>query len=313
MLSLAVADRQSDHAMRIVATILGATAGFVFIAASAAMNWMFMIAQGKTVLEGQVLGLVSIAIDVVKALMPFFIGAAWARRQWLRTLLGASVFGLFFSFSLLSALGFVATNRGAVANSRAAQSSQLESARKELGETEARLAALGMTKPEGEIDADIARLEQDRHLQSSKACAGANPRASRQVCAQIFGLEAELARAQARPRARIDILKEEIKSFQDRGAWEDKDPQAVLLARFAGLEVSQAQQALSVFMAALVEIGAASTFYLTLGSGAPMNRLRARDIEATEIKAEANPRFEADLQDEERFRLPESGTLLLFG
>jgi len=27
--------------MRIVATILGATAGFVFIAASAAMNWMF--------------------------------------------------------------------------------------------------------------------------------------------------------------------------------------------------------------------------------------------------------------------------------
>ncbi|MGO9720644.1 MAG: hypothetical protein ACLPOA_08680 [Methylocella sp.] len=117
----------------------------MFIAASAAMNWMFMIAQGKTVLEGQVLGLVSIAIDVVKALMPFFIGAAWAHRQWLRTLLGAGVFGLFFSFSLLSALGFVATSRGAVANSRAALSSQLESARKELGETEARLAALGMT------------------------------------------------------------------------------------------------------------------------------------------------------------------------
>jgi hypothetical protein len=67
--------------MQIVATILGATAGFVFIAGSAAMNWMFMIAQGKTVLEGQVLGLVSIAIDVVKALMPFFIGAAWAHRH----------------------------------------------------------------------------------------------------------------------------------------------------------------------------------------------------------------------------------------
>jgi len=128
--------------MRIVATILGATAGFVFIVASAAMNWMFMIAQGKTVLEGQVLGLMSIAIDVVKALMPFFIGAACVHRQWLRTLLGASVFGLFFSYSLLSALGFVATNRGAVANSRATLSSQLESARKEFGETEARLAAL---------------------------------------------------------------------------------------------------------------------------------------------------------------------------
>jgi len=53
--------------------------------------------------------------------------------------------------------------------------------------------------------------------------------------------------------------------------------------------------------------------YLTLGSGAPVNGLRARDIEATEIKAEANPRFEGDVQDEERFRLPELGRLLLFG
>jgi len=79
--------------------------------------------------------------------------------------------------------------------------------------------------------------------------------------------------------------------------------------------LSQAQQALSVFIAALVEIWAASTLYLTLGSGAPVNRLSARDIEATEIKAEANARFEGDLQvqDEERFRLPESGGLLLFG
>jgi len=301
--------------MRILATLLGATAGFVFVAASAAMNWMFMIAQGKTMLEGQILGLVSIAIDVVKALMPFFIGAAWAQRQWLRTLVGASVFGLFFSFSLLSALGFVATNRGAVANRRAAVSSQLASARNELGETEARLAALGMTKPEGEIAAGIARLEQDRRWQSAKACAGANSRAARRVCALIFGLEAERARAQATGelRARIALLKQEITSFQNRGAWEDKDPQAVLLARFAGLEVAQAQQALSVFMAVLVEIGAASTLYLTLWSGAPVKRSSARDSEAAEIKAEANPRFEGDLQDEERFRLPESGRLLLFG
>ena len=86
-----------------------------------------------------------------------------------------------------------------------------------------------------------------------------------------------------------------------------------MLARFASLEVAQAQQALSVFMAALVEIGAASTLYLTLGSGAPVKRSRARAIEAAEIKAEANPRFEGDLQGEERFHLPESGRLLLFG
>ena len=46
--------------MQIVASGFVGLAGVVFIAASAAMNWMFMRGQGKTAFEGEILGLVSI-------------------------------------------------------------------------------------------------------------------------------------------------------------------------------------------------------------------------------------------------------------
>jgi hypothetical protein len=304
--------------MRIVASLLGVLAGSTFIAASGAMNWMFVTAQGKTALEGQILGMVSIAVDVGKALLPFFIAAAWAHRRWLRTLLGAGVFGLFFTFSLLSALGFVATNRGAVASMREAVASQFQLARDELGDTETRLTALSVTRPEGVVKAEIERLKQDRRWRSSHVCDGTRPQASRNVCAQMFALDGELARAEAARelRERIDILKQEIKSSQDRGSVEDKDPQAGFIAHLIGLSISQAQQILSAFMAVLVEIGAASTLYLALGSDALVKRSRAQarsDIERSKIELRPKPPLAGEPQDEERFRLPASGRILLFG
>jgi hypothetical protein len=301
--------------MRIVASLLGVLASFMFIAASGATNWMFMTAQGKTPLEGQVLGMVSIAVDVGKSLLPFFIAAAWAHRQWLRTLLGAGVFALFFTFSLLSALGFVATNRGAVASSRAVIMSQFQLASKEIEDTGTRLAALGMTRPEGEIKAEIGRLEQDPRWRSPQVCDGAGAHASRSVCAQMFALDGELARAEAARglRERIETLKQEIKSFQDRGSGKDKDPQAGFIAHVAGLNISQSQQILSAFMAVLVEIGAASMLYLALGSNALAGQSRAQAPTGSKIEMHQNAPLAGEPQGEERFRLPASGRILLFG
>jgi len=294
-----------------VASVLGGLASLVFIAASAAMNWLFMRGQGRTPLEGEILGLVSIAVDVVKALLPFFIALAWTRRQWLRAVLCAGVFGLFFSFSLLSALGFVATNRGAVADHRAAITARLELARQALGEAEAHLAALGPTRPEGQIAAELAGLKQDRRWHLSQACALATGPASRDFCAQIFAHEGERAQAQAAEalHGRIEVLRDEMTGAQAGGAGEERDPQAGLIARLSGLDVTQAQQALSALMALLVEIGAAATLYLAAGPSGPGRRTRHP---ATEAMAGETPRVVAG-PEEERFRLPASGRILLSG
>jgi hypothetical protein len=304
--------------MRIVASLLGVLAGFMFIAPSGAMNWMFMTAQGKTPLEGQILGMVSIAVDAGKTLLPFFIAAAWAHRQWLRTLLGAGAFALFFTFSLLSALGFVATNRDATASSRAVIISLFQLASKEIEDTGTRLAALGITRPEGEIKAEIDRLKQDRHWRSPQVCEDTRPRASRNICAQMFALDGELARAAAAQelRERIETLKQEIKRLQDRGSGEDKDPQAGFIAHLSGLKLLQAQQILNAFMAVLIEIGAASMLYLAMGSDVLVRQSGAQartDIEHSKIEMRQTPPLAGEPQGEERFRLPASGRILLFG
>ena len=295
--------------MRIVASVLGGLASLVFICASAAMNWLFMRGQGRTPLEGEILGLVSIAVDAVKALLPFFIALAWAQRQWLRAVLSAGVLDLFFAFSLLSALGFVATNRGAVADHRAAVTARFELTRRALGEAEVRLAALGPTRPEGQIEAELAGLKQDRRWHFSQACTMATGPASRDFCAQIFAHEGERAQAQAAEalRERIEVLRDEMTRAQAGGAGEDRDPQAGLIARLSGLDVSEAQQALSALMAVLVEIGAAATLYLAAGPSGPGRRHPAPEAMASET-----PRVMTG-PEEERFRLPASGRVLLSG
>jgi len=229
--------------------------------------------------------------------------------QWLRAVLSAGVLDLFFAFSLLSALGFVATNRGAVADHRAAVTARFELTRRALGEAEVRLAALGPTRPEGQIEAELAGLKQDRRWHFSQACTMATGPASRDFCAQIFAHEGERAQAQAAEalRERIEVLRDEMTRAQAGGAGEDRDPQAGLIARLSGLDVSEAQQALSALMAVLVEIGAAATLYLAAGPSGPGRRHPAPEAMASET-----PRVMTG-PEEERFRLPASGRVLLSG
>jgi hypothetical protein len=134
---------------------------------------------------------------------------------------------------------------------RPAIAARFELTRQELGEAEARLAALGTSRPERQIDAELAGLRQDRRWHLSQACALATGPASRDFCAQ--------AQAAEELRGRIEVLRQEMTRAQAGGAGEDRDPQAGLIARLAGLDITQAQQALSALMPVLVEIGAAAT------------------------------------------------------
>ncbi len=94
------------NVMRFLLAGVGILAALVFMAASAAMNWVFLKSLGKTELEGQIFGAFSVALDVTKSLLPLFIGwAAMAKRHVYRTI-ASGVFLLLFVFALapLSAL-----------------------------------------------------------------------------------------------------------------------------------------------------------------------------------------------------------------
>ncbi len=78
-------------------------------AASMFMNWSFWTGQGGDASASQVLGAVSIGIDVFKATLPLVIASAWSARLRLGCSIGIMFFGSNSHYGC--DLGLGATNR----------------------------------------------------------------------------------------------------------------------------------------------------------------------------------------------------------
>ena len=213
-------------------------AGAVLLtAASIYMNWSFWIGQGSDASSSQVLGAVSIGIDVFKASLPLVIAWAWSARLRLGSLIGIIFFTGCLVFSLFSAIGFAASSRGAVTGSREAVSLRYQAAERELREIKERVTSLGAIRPRAVIEAAIARAKQDRLWSSSNECRDATVEASRAYCRGVGDLRIELAAAveSERLRDRGAALKTEVDIFLAAGARNEQDQQAGLLARLTGV------------------------------------------------------------------------------
>ena len=248
---------------------LAVLAALCLMTASGAMNFLFWLTQGHTDRESDILGSVSVAFDIFKSLLPIFIAWAWAHRKRAYVFVGSALFVLFFCFSFLSALGFAAGTRGAVTGGREVLTANLESASADLTDALERLKALPHARPSGVIEADINRQKQDRFWTGSRGCAEASGPAARGFCKGIETLRAELAAAveAERLREKADKLKTQIAALKNQGAGTDSDPQASQVSRFLGLSAGNVQSGTNLWLAVLIEFGAAFGlfFALTLG------------------------------------------------
>jgi len=253
--------------MRWILGFLAVLAALVFMAASAAMNWVFLSSLGKSPLEAQIFGAVSVAVDVLKSLLPIFIGWALAANKRSFAAIAGVVFCLFFSFSLMSAIGFAAGNRGAVTGGKEVIAARYQAVMRDVAEVDGKIKALPPARPQGVIVEALRGLEQDKRWSTSKNCTEATAGESRGFCEGYFKTKAELASALEAVRLdeRLTAHKQEVKRLQDVGAAEEADVQAGLLSRMTGVNVSTAQMALVMFVAVLVEIGAAFGLYLASG------------------------------------------------
>ena len=99
--------------MRALVTVVTVCATLALIGASCAMNWTFMVSLGKSDFEQQIFGAVSVAVSVFIALLPTLILWAVREKRFGQAVVGLPVFLAFVAFSLSSAVGFAAKNRGA--------------------------------------------------------------------------------------------------------------------------------------------------------------------------------------------------------
>jgi hypothetical protein len=278
--------------MRFLTSLLGVIAALIMLGVSAAMNYLFLSSLGKTPLEGQVLGAASAAADGLKALLPFFIFWGWRSGRYAVAVPGFMVWLFFSGFSLLSAIGFAADNRGVFSHTRENVNAAYETAWADLLAAENRMRDIPKHRPVAVVTEDIESHKQDRRWRVTKDCAEATLPESRDYCARYYELRAELAAGTESQRLQVKIaaLKEQTDRLRGEGAGQDADPQVSLLARVLGHEQSRVRLALIVVVALLVEIGSSLGLFLATSH----SELFARKAEkAIPAKAKSTPEISA--------------------
>lgn len=246
--------------------MIGLIAAAILIGASATMNYVFASSLGKTPFEGTVLGVVSVAVDILKALLAVFVASAARTGQRMFVFVGGMAFLLFSAASMLAAAGFASQNRGAVADGRASRANQLAATERELTRAEAKLGALPTHRPASLVVEALAGASIDTRWQASKACGAPQSATQREFCRLQATLRLELMAA--REAERLDALiadqRGRIERLQQVTA-NTADPQARLLAQAFGIDEGQVQRMLMAMIALVVEVSSGLGVYLATG------------------------------------------------
>jgi hypothetical protein len=228
----------------------------------------------------------SVAIDILKALAPFWLCEAWRGAQIGRALVALIVLVLCITISLASAVGFLAETYSASVGKRDALNERYEAAKARLDDLKARLTQVSKARAVGLVEAAIAAGHHDRRWASSDGCTKDTRRSSREFCQKQVALEGELnaARDAVGLRAKIVNAVKGVEALKADGGGQDKDSRGSLIAGFTGLSPASVNYGLELSLALLVESSAAFGLFLALESGkkpgsAPIARTMPDDLD----------------------------------
>ena len=248
-------------------TFIGLGAAVVLILASATMNYLFAVSLGRSAIEGRVLGVVSVAVDILKALLAVFVASAAIDGRRVFVVIGSLAFLLFTCASVVAAAGFASANRGEVFSGREQMNDRLVAAESEVAEMRARRKTLPSHRPASVVEEALNAARQDRRWQVSKECTASSNGTMREFCEGYFRLRGELAAAREATRL-DDAIKQQLASMEQlrgNGAGTIADPQARLFARALGIEEGSVQRLLMALIALVVEVASGLGIYLATG------------------------------------------------
>ena len=161
--------------------------------------------------------------------------------------------------------------------------------------------ALGAPRLAVVVQEALHGLEQDRKWQWSKGCQEATTEALRAFCKGYFDLKAEAARAGELTfiEGKIARLKREARGYEERGGGRRPTIKRPCLLVFLDCSRSRSSVVLTLFLAVLVEIGAALGLYFATGhlggnDGGPIGPSRGVTVvEARVLKDISQPKTEA--------------------
>jgi hypothetical protein len=244
--------------------VLGVIAAGILLVVSAAMNYRFGFSLGKTEMDGQIYGAASAAADCFKALIPFFFFAAIRNRMWSQAAAAAMVWGVVIAYSMTSALGHAALNRLDTTGQRAVEAAAYKELRADTKRAQEQLTWIPAHRPADTVAAELNVLKAQRYWALTKECTQPNGKQTRDYCQQFHKLHAELASGlqSQKLETRIAEINGKLAHASGGTAMAEADPQASVLAKLLGLDVSTVQTALTVFVALLIEIGSGFGMYV---------------------------------------------------
>lgn len=251
--------------MRHVFGVLGVIAATILLCVSAAMNWQFGFSLGKTPFDSHIFGAASIAADGMKALMPFFIFAAFRNRNWSQALGGSALWAVCIIYAMTSALGFSALNRSDTSGTRAAHVAQYKDLRAEMDHIKQQQAELKKHRPVGTVAAEIEALKQDFRWTRSRQCSDATLDDSRELCTKFYMLKSELAAAKkdevlGQSKAKVQ---QKLAAMEGGGGVKEADPQAAFISKFLNIDISMVESGMTILVMLLVELGSSLGLYVS--------------------------------------------------
>jgi hypothetical protein len=251
--------------MRHVFGGFGVLAALILLCVSAAMNWQFGYSLGKTEFDSHIFGAASIAADCMKALMPFFIFAAYRNKNWSQAIGGTALWAVCIVYAMTSALGFSALNRSDTAGTRAVKAEKYQDHRTELSRITQKQAELGKHRPIGAIQGEIDALKQNYRWMTSDGCTNATIDESRELCKSYYKLKAELdiAKKNKAYQESADVLRTKVAALQKSGVVKEADPQASIISTIFGLDIERVELAMTILVMLLVELGSSLGLYVS--------------------------------------------------
>jgi len=259
---------KTERAMRHALGAIGVLAAGVLLAVSAAMNWRFGYQLGISEFDSILYASASAAADCLKALVPFLIFAAIRNRMWSQALASGLVWVVVTVYSLTSALGHAALNRGDTSGKRANEVQTYKDLRSDIDRAKSQLGWVPSHRPGATVQADLNRMSNQRRWKWTKGCTSIKGGSNRRFCDNHAKLAAELASANEAAKLETRIASVQAKLDGLKGVTHSSaDPQATVLANLAGvfvpdIKVENVQTALTIFIALLLEVGSGLGMYI---------------------------------------------------
>ncbi len=254
--------------MRHALGVLGVLAAGVLLAVSAAMNWRFGYQLGIAEFDRLLYASASAAADCLKALVPFLIFAAIKNKMWSQAIASTLVWVVVTVYSLTSALGHAALNRGDTSGKRANEVLTYQDLRADLKRAKSQLSWVPAHRPAAAVQSDLSNLENQRRWKWTEGCTSVTKAKSRLFCDNHAKLGAELASANEAAKLEARIADTQAKLAKLKGVTHSSaDPQAAVLTKLAGIflpgvKVEDVQTALTIFIALLLEVGSGLGMYI---------------------------------------------------